>query len=314
MKSSDTYRITGISVGALLLAGCSCPSSYRDVTPPYMRRAADVQHLTHCQVQHYGATLLGNSDSAETVRTLLEQGADVRGKLIVNGKVLSGSPINLASTPEVIRALAAAGATPNAQGGKDNSTPLCAALRNGKQDAVMALLAVGADPNLADSQGVPPLVIAAEMGDVQLCEALIGSGARVNDTDKDKGTSPLLAVLQRGGIESHTETKQALVQLLLAAGANPFQADSSGNLPLHLAPACLIPTFLSSGVDVNCRNEKGRTPLFFGGSQQRLELLLRYGADPAARDIEGNSAFDTVTEAGLKSYLLIRGCRSGKAL
>lgn len=314
MKSSDTYRVICMAAGALLLSGCSCPSSYRDVAVPHVRRAADVRHLSHCQVRHYGATLLGNSDSAETVRALLERGADVRGKLIVNGKVLSGSPLNLASAPEVIRALAAAGANPNAQGGKGNSTPLCAALRNGRRDVAMALLAVGADPNLADSRGTPPLVMAAETGDVQLCEALIGSGARVNGTDKDKGTSPLLAVLQRGGIESHADTKQALVQLLLAAGANPFQADGSGNLPLHLAPACLIPTFLSCGLDVNCRNAKGRTPLFFGGSQQRLELLLRYGADPAARDIEGNSAFDTVTEAGLKSYLLIRGCRSGKAL
>lgn len=273
-----------------------------------------MQYLTHCQVQHYGATLLGNADSAETVHALLEQGADVRGKLVVNGKVLPGSPLNLATAPQVIRALAAAGANPNAQGGKDNSTPLCAALRNGRQDTASSLLSAGADPNLADSHGEPPLVIAARMGDVQLCKALIDRGARVNATDRDKGVSPLLAALQRGGIESHTDTKQALVQLLLAAGANPFHADNDGNLPLHFAPACLVPTFLSGGADVNCRNAKGRTPLFFGGSQQRLELLLRYGADPAARDFEGNSAFDTVTEAGLKSYLLIRGCRSGKAL
>lgn len=314
MKGFDTYCVAGISLGAILLSGCSCPSSYRDVARPHVRQAADVQHLTHCQVLHYGATLLGNADSAETVRALLGRGADVRGKLIVNGKVLPGSPLNLASKPQVIRALAAAGANPNVQGGKDNSTPLCAALRNGRRDTAAALLSAGADPNLVDSQGEPPLVIAARTGDIRLCEALIGRGARVNATDKDKGTSPLLAALQLGGIESHTDTKQALVQVLLAAGANPFQADNNGNLPLHFAPACLIPTFLSGGLDVNCRNAKGRTPLFFGGSQQRLELLLRYGADPAARDLEGNSAFDTVTEAGLKSYLLIRGCRSGKAL
>lgn len=314
MKRFGQYRFFGASVGAFFLLGCSCPSSYRDVPLPHVHRAADVQYLTRCQVKHYGTTLLGKADSAATVQALLEQGADVRGKLIIDGKEIPGSPLNLAAQPDVIRALAAAGADLHIRGGKDNDTPLCAALKSGRRDAAIALLAAGADPNLADSQGNTPLVIAAGAGDVLLCETLIRCGAGVNDANKTKGTTPLLAALQRGGIESHTDTKQTLAHILMAAGASPFQADAAGTLPLHLAPACLIPTLLSCGADVNCRNAQGRTPLFFGGSQQRLELLLQHGADPTARDIEGNSAFDTVPEAGLKSYLLIRGCRSGKAL
>lgn len=315
MKRWYPFHVIGAFLGAILLNGCSCPASYRAVPAPRVQSVADVYALSRCQVVHYGTALLGRAGSEEIAQALLKRGAKTQGRLVIRGKEYKGTALNLTNSPEVVRVLAAAGCNPNTPGGEDNSVPLCAALRHGRHDLAVALLQAGADPNMTDSRGKPPLCLAAEMGDANLCRELLLRGANANATCREDGVSPLLSVLKFGGsVESSTEVKQEIVRMLLAAGADPLLHDASGTLPLHVAPACLVPTLLAVGTDVNCRDASGRTPLFYGGSRQRLELLLQHGADINARDFAGNTAFDTVQEAALKSFLLFSGCRSGKSL
>ena len=77
----------------------------------------------------------------------------------------------------------------------------------------------GANPNIADKNGVTPLVLAANLGFVEGVEALVKAGARI-DVSNNAGETPLISAVHRRDI--------ALVRLLLANGANPDRNDNSG--------------------------------------------------------------------------------------
>ena len=77
----------------------------------------------------------------------------------------------------------------------------------------------GADPDLADRDGVTPLMIAARLGHVEGVTALLEYGARV-DPLSSTGETPLIAAVHRRDIP--------LVRVLLANGADPDRTDNSG--------------------------------------------------------------------------------------
>src|SRR5690606_26237705 len=81
------------------------------------------------------------------------------------------------------------------------------------------LLAQGANPNIADTKGVTPLVLATQLGFLEGAETLIGKGARV-DIPNATGETPLIAAVHRHDIP--------MLRLLLKSGADPDRADSSG--------------------------------------------------------------------------------------
>lgn len=81
------------------------------------------------------------------------------------------------------------------------------------------LLAKGANPNLADRNGVTPLQLATYLGWAEGVEALVGKGASV-DVPNAAGETPLIAAVHR--------RDAALVRALLKAGANPERSDNSG--------------------------------------------------------------------------------------
>ncbi|NTZ41520.1 ankyrin repeat domain-containing protein [Altererythrobacter sp. SALINAS58] len=77
----------------------------------------------------------------------------------------------------------------------------------------------GANPNLADKDGITPLVIASNIGFVEGAEALLDAGARV-DVTNSAGETPLIAAVHRRDM--------AMLRLLLDKGADPDRADNSG--------------------------------------------------------------------------------------
>lgn len=305
--------LTGL---ALVLASCSCPSSYLEVPAPgAVRTVGQVQALTHCQIKLYGATLLGLAPSAEVAQALLDRGADPNGRLIINGKEYRGNAMVLVTNPAVVAVLAHAGCSADVQGGPENVTPLCNAIRHGDSRLAISFLAAGANPNRVDSHGETPLFLAASRLVAPLCQVLINQGARVDAGRYADGTTPLMAALQAGGSpEAMLQPKLEVAELLLAAGANHLQPDAQGNFPMHVAPVELMPRLMAFGASVNCTNARGRTPLFFGGGRSRVEFLLQHGVDVNARDVDGNTAFDVVTDPSIRSYILSRGGCSGKAI
>ncbi|MFA5989762.1 MAG: ankyrin repeat domain-containing protein [Sphingomonas sp.] len=79
------------------------------------------------------------------------------------------------------------------------------------------LLAQGANPNLRDVRGNTPLLVATGLDAGEVVAALIKGKASVN-LGNDSGETPLIRAVQLRSI--------SLVRALLAAGADPDQADS----------------------------------------------------------------------------------------
>jgi len=81
------------------------------------------------------------------------------------------------------------------------------------------LLGRGANPNLADKNGVTALQLASALGWSDGVEILVGKGASV-DVSNAAGETPLIAAIHRRDV--------VLVRALLKAGANPDRSDNSG--------------------------------------------------------------------------------------
>ena len=90
-----------------------------------------------------------------------------------------------------------------------------------RRDAVWTrwLLQQDANPNIADKNGVTPLLLAAQMNFIEGVEALIAGGARV-DVTNNTGETPLISAV-------HTRNTE-MMEVLLRAGANPDRADNAG--------------------------------------------------------------------------------------
>lgn len=102
---------------------------------------------------------------------------------------------------ELIRIMAEARADPNAFDAQ-GETLLCRAIRRRRKDVLTCLLDVGATADLpvASLGGGTGLLLAAEMGERDLCQALVMRAAAVNQTTA-KGVTPLAVAIDRGDEE-----------------------------------------------------------------------------------------------------------------
>ena len=81
------------------------------------------------------------------------------------------------------------------------------------------MLTLGTNPNLADKQGVTPLMLASQIGFVEGIEMLAQKGAKV-DEPNDAGETPLMLAVHKRDVP--------MTRILLAAGADPDRSDNSG--------------------------------------------------------------------------------------
>ena len=207
---------------------------------------------------------------------------------------------------------------------QDGINPLLAATRDswhGRPEAVMTLLANGADPHITDTDGNTPLHHAARSSDPGVAALLRDAGANLDALNHD-GVSPLgsacaagnwrLArfLLERGAhaeigggqpallsAAASDEDDAAGVQLLLRHKARVNACDAHGRSALHEAAAAdhaeVCTALLDAGAEVNARAADGRTPLLDAvrnGAMHALEVLIAAGADVHACDAGGNTA------------------------
>ena len=115
-------------------------------------------------------------------------------------------------------------------------------------EAAQALLQAGADPNVTDAYGVPPLVAAANTDIKQL---LLDAGADPNLKNR-VGMTPLHFLASSVGRWKKVED----LQLLLNAGADPNVQDNNGDTPLHdaITPEA-AQTLLNGGANPHIQNK-----------------------------------------------------------
>lgn len=260
----------------------------------------------------------------ERALQLLDAGADPHALPAADERDQRGLAVLAAVLPDLrlLRDLIARGADPNAA--HAGMTPLLAATRDswhGRPEAVMTLLANGADPRATDREGNTPLHHAARSSDPGVA-ALLRDAAAELDARNVEGITPLgiacaagnwrLArfLLERGArpeVEGATpallpaaggeEDEAAGVQLLLKHKARIDARDARGRTALHEAARAghvdILAALLAAGADVHARDASGRTPLLeaaHGGRIGAIDALATAGADAKALDAEGRSA------------------------
>ena len=100
--------------------------------------------------------------------------------------------------------------------GYNGDTALHIVTRKRELDWVGFLMNKGADPNIGDSKGDTPLMIAAGIGFEEAAAQMLRRGAKVDLVNRQGETALSRAVQQR---------QPRIVELLLRAGANPDKPD-----------------------------------------------------------------------------------------
>jgi ankyrin repeat protein len=103
-----------------------------------------------------------------------------------------------------------------------------------QRQRLLALLAAGADVQAADKNGVTALHHAVRFRSAAAVRTLLEHGADLNQACRKSGSTPLhRAVLSTGapGTAGKQAAAREIVQLLLAAGADPSLCNKQGKTP-----------------------------------------------------------------------------------
>ena len=211
------------------------------------------------------------------------------------------TPMHLAALygkPEVIAALADAGADPNALDGKRRTPLHLVAVLGNAPESVTVLVKVGANPDALDGKGRTPLEYAEQFSKTPAVVAAL----RITKGDASMpmqagdpvscekwNTSGFFSVAGPEDLTRCLETR------------NPNARNENGRTPMHYAaqgesPA-LVTILAKAGARLNVPDERGGwTPLhlaaWFSTSPSVVAALLAAGADPAAVDKKGNTPWD----------------------
>ncbi|MBI2402184.1 MAG: ankyrin repeat domain-containing protein [Gemmatimonadetes bacterium] len=150
----------------------------------------------------------------ETVRTLLQQGADVNAAQGDGMTALHWAAKN--GDVAMLRVLLYAGANREAATRLGGYTPLHLASQEGASDAVRMLLEAGSNATAVTSTGASAIHFAAAAGQPDAIKALLERGANVNARDAYAGRTPLMFAAAGGRLEA--------MKTLLNAGADPSAA------------------------------------------------------------------------------------------
>jgi ankyrin repeat protein len=164
------------------------------------------------------------------------------------------------------------------------------------------------------------LHIAAAAYQLDTATSIIANGANIRARNR-RGAEPIHYAADGipGGAHWDPDAQHAVIEYLIAMGADPDACDNSGVAALHRAvrTRCSAATraLLENGADPRLMNKRGSTPLHLavqntgrGDSgtdeakaeqRQVIALLLRHGARPTDQDAKGK----TVEEAASSDWI-----------
>lgn len=281
-KGVFAFGLAGVFAFGYSLVGA--PPTSRTSTDPPLPATGKLGQDLFLAIDHH--------DAAQ-IKTLLSEGADPDSR---NG--LQFTPLYMAAAShqtDAMKMLLDAGA------GKDvrttYGTPLSFASISGNVEGAKLLLSMGVNADVPRTDGMTPLILAANVGATPIVTDLIEAKAKVNA--QDEGGETALAHAARAGA---LDTAKALID----AGADVNLDDALGQTPLMHAAltghAKVVSLLLKSGAHANATDNAGRTALTltasYGDYPDVVHALIEGGANPKVRDGKGRSAGTLAAEHG----------------
>jgi len=202
----------------LLLFVCCASTPHAQVPPSATEKAA-----------YSGLLAAASKGDAAQIKALVAKGEkpDVRDGY-------RRTPLHVAAYGahhEAMRALAAAGADPNALERDRYDIVTIAAVANDVPTLKLALALGGSAKNITSRYDGTALIAAAHLGHAEVVRTLIAAGAPLDHINNLGWTALIESIVLGNGGPRHTETLKALVD----ARANLNLADRNGDTPLALA-------------------------------------------------------------------------------
>ncbi|WP_312319930.1 ankyrin repeat domain-containing protein [Stenotrophomonas sp.] len=237
------------------------------------------------------------------LRELIARGADLNTPHRGMTPLLAATRDSWHGRPEAVMTLLANGADSRAADSEGN-TPLHHAARSSDPGVAALLRDAAAEVDALNNEGWSPLAVACQVGNWRLARFLLERGARTEPAD---GTPVLLAA---AGTE---EDDPAGVQLLLKHKARADARDRQRRSALHEAALAghvdIIDVLLTAGANLEARDALSRTPWLEAaraGRAEVIEHLLPHKPDLHALDVEGRNAVLLACMAEGASPLLVR--------
>ena len=277
------------------------PPSASDSVPKRTHSA-----LTGRRAEVLGAKLEDAASDGDLprVRSLIGAGADVNLRDAYNYTALRRAIVN--RHLDCVDALLDAGADVNAH---DENPLIMEATSIDEPDAVRALIAAGADVNIKGQEPMfdgTALTVAAQRGESDIVKMLVSAGADANAKLSDGATAIELAenadcvhALFAGGAiasgpalnDSRDTRREWYFKAALESGVDINCGDLAGLTPLMKA-AILgngdeIKSLIAAGADVNEKSKSGITALMFAAAESNTDCetaLIAAGADVNAKD------------------------------
>jgi ankyrin repeat protein len=189
----------------------------------------------------------------------------------------------------------------------------------------------GADLNLCDN-GYRNAIhhLLGSIGSIRTIRRFVKEAPGLLHQGDAEGYTPLQRVLQYI-YPSQEDFSSTCIDILLAAGADPFEPDPDGNSALHHlakkllgyhdeAHLQLFQKFLQLGLNINARNKAGETPLFTYFAtiappddptrhRKYFSAFVDAGADISAHDKEGRTLLHVLA----KKVEIVEPQRGGKS-